>query len=602
MREIPNKYWICTVYVILTAATLAVFWQVHAFDFVNYDDDKYVSENKHILTGLTLSNITWAFGEPHFFMWHPMTSLSHMLDCQLFGLNPGWHHTVSLLFHIVNALLLFTVLRRMTDRIWPSAFVAAVFALHPLNVESVAWVAERKSVLSGFFWILTMFTYVRYAKRPGIVNYLLVVLVFSLALMSKPITVTLPFALLLLDYWPLNRLENVSLTQASSRRTIFRLILEKIPLFILSALCSTITFLAQRSGGTIIELKNLPLRFRLANAVFSYLKYIGKMFWPTELTAFYPFKSEELSSVWVWVALAFFLVVSIIVVQLAKTCKYLPVGWFWYLGTLIPTIGIVQAGSQAMADRYAYVPLIGLFIIIAWGANDLLMKWRYRKIILRILAFAVLIVLTICTKFQVRYWQDSLALWEHALQITENEPSAHYHLAAALAQKGRFEEAAEHGRVALELRKTPNAEILSNMGSIYNNLGRYTEAIEAFVQALKVDPSYANAYVGLGNTFGKLGYHKEAEQAAKQAIKIEPDLAEAYSILGAAYFSQNDWTDAIETFRQAIRMQPDYAQAHYSLGLALLRSGDKNAALKQYQILKKLDAEKANMLLGLIQK
>ena len=594
MDKQSEKHWAYFVYLALVMTTFAVFWQVHTFDFINYDDDKYVSENKHISTGLNWNNTIWVFTNQHVGNWHPLTGLFHILDCQLFDLKPGLHHLVNLLFHIANTILLFIVLRQMTAAIWQSAFVAALFAIHPLHVESVAWISERKDVLSTCFWLLTMTAYFSYIKKPNAARYILALVLFALGLMSKPMLVTLPFVLLLLDHWPLNRMESKNSGQ------IFHLVREKIPFFILSVGSSIVTFNVQKSSGAVQQIELLPMMVRVTNAVVSYGKYLLKMIWPTRLAIFYPHPGVEVPKWQILTSVVLLLIITVFVIRLSKKYRYLFVGWFWYVGTLVPVIGLVQVGAQAMADRYAYVPLIGLFIIIAWGANDLLMKWRYRKIILGILAFAVLIVLTICTKSQVRYWQNSLALWEHALQVTENEPSAHYHLAAALAQKGRFEEAAEHCRVALELRKTPNAEILSNMGSIYNNLGRYTEAIEAFVQAIKVDPNHADAYVGLGNTFGKLGRHKEAEQAAKQAIKIEPDLAEAYSILGAAYFSQNDWTDAIEAFRQAIRIQPDYAQAYYSLSLALLQSGDKNSAVKEYEILKTLDPQKANLLLNLL--
>ena len=568
MRKISEKYRTYAVCLILTAITLAVFWQVRNYNFINYDDREYITENQNIRCGLTLKGIKWAFTEPHFFMWHPVTSLSHMLDCQLFGLNPRGHHLTNLIFHIANSLLLFTILRQMTGALWRSAFVAAVFAIHPLNVESVAWVAERKTVLSGFFWLLTIAAYVRYVKRPRIANYLLVVLVFSLALMSKPMAVTLPFVLLLLDYWPLNRIENISFVQASLRQTIFRLVREKIPLFILSAICSSITLLAQRSGEVVVKLVDLPLHLRLTNMVLSYVKYIGKMVWPKGLAAFYPFNANELTSGWVLVALAFLLVASLRVIQLAPTCGYLPVGWFWFVGTLVPVIGIVQSGSQALADRYTYMPLIGLFIIVAWGGGDFFSKLTYRKVILSILAFTALSALTICTRFQVRYWQSGTTLFEHALKISKNDPVVLNKFATALAEEGRFEEAAEYYRIAVQLYKNPDSDMFYNIGCVYNNLGRYTEAVDAFRQAIKIDPRNIEAYCNLGTVYGQLGRY----------------------------------TEAIDTLRQAAQLRPDFAEVHYGLCVAYLMSGDKNSAVKEHEILKTLDPQKANTLLNLMSK
>ena len=566
MFETTDKQKLLLICAMLAVITFTAFKQVCYNDFINYDDREYITENQNIRNGLTLKGIKWAFTESHFFMWHPITSLSHMLDCELFDLKPGWHHLTSLTFHIASALLLFGILNTTTGRLWPSAFVAAVFALHPLNVESVAWAAERKSVLSGFFWMLTMIAYVRYAKRPGTANYLLLVLVFSLALMAKPITVTLPFALLLLDYWPLNRIEDISLAQASSRQTIFRLIREKIPLFILSAICSSITFLAQRSGEIVVKLVDLPLRLRLANAVLSYVKYIRKMFWPIDLAPFYAINTDELTTGWVLIILAFLIVVSIRVIRLMPNYRYLFVGWFWYLGTLVPVIGIVQVGDQALADRYAYVPLIGLFIIIAWGLDDILLKLRYRKIILGILALAVLAALTICTRLQVSYWQNSILLWAHALKVTGSNAVVHDNFATALAEKDRFSEAIEHYQIALQYRKNPGSDMLYNIGSVYNGLGRYPEAIEAFKRAIKINPRNAEAYCNLGTVYGQLGRYTEAIDALKQAAQLRPDLAEV----------------------------------HYGLCVAYLMSGDKNSAIKEYEILKILDAEKANLLLSLL--
>ena len=366
--------------------------------------------------------------------------------------------------------------------------------------------------------------------------------------MAKPITVTLPFTLLLLDYWPLNR-DQIGQGDKAKWLIWRSLIGEKIPLFILSAVLCVITVFAQKSGGVIAQFEILPLRLRLANAGLSYVRYIVKAFWPANLAALYPLNTEEIAAGWFVAALVFLLIISIRVIQRTPNHKYLFTGWFWYFGTLVPVIGIVQAGSQAFADRYAYLPLIGLFIMIAWGFDDLCHKIRNRKIILCILALTAITALTVCTRLQVRCWKNSISLWEHALKATKNNSTAHYNLATALAEKGRFEEAAEHCQAAIQLRKIPKPEMLYNMGSIYNNLGYYTEAMEVYARTIKIDPNYADSYVGLANTLGKIGRHAEAEQACKLAIKIKPDFAEAYATLGAAYISQGRWAEAIEALQ-----------------------------------------------------
>lgn len=369
----------------------------------------------------------------------------------------------------------------------------------------------------------------------------------------------------------------------------------------LSAVLCIMTVTTQQSGGVLKLNELLPFTVRLANALVSYAAYIDKMIWPSGLAVFYPHQGYGLP---IWQPIVSFVilaVISAVIICRGRRRAYLAVGWFWYLGTLIPVIGLVQAGSQAMADRYAYIPLIGLFIIVAWGANDLRADWKYGKVILEVLSIAVVLVLSVCTWVQTSYWRNSRSLFEHALQVTRNNATAHYNFALALAEKGEFEEAAENCRIALKLRP-PQAEMLYNMGSIYNNLCRYAEAVEAYAQTIKIDPNHADAYVGLANTLGKLGHHAEAKQACELAIKIKPDFAEAYFTLGASYFSQRSWTDAIEAFRQAIRIRPDYAQAYCNLGLAFLRSGDRDAALAQYEILKKLDRHLANVLLSNISK
>jgi len=636
MREIPYKYRIFFIYLTLALVSIIVFWQLIRCDFIIYDDAVYVTGNPHVLSGFTLENIIWAFNNYDYASnWHPLTWLSHMLDCKLFGLAPSYHHLTNLLLHIANTLLLFAALKQMTSTIWRSAFVAALFAIHPLHVESVAWIAERKDVLSTFFWMLTMICYVQYVKRPSIASYLLTLLMFALGLMAKPMLVTLPFVLLLLDYWPLNRLENISFAKSSSRQTILRLVREKIPFFVLSAASSGITFFAQQSGGSVVKLAYLPLHLRLANAVLSYVKYISKMIWPKDLIVFYPFRGDELTPAWVLLLLAFLVIVSIRMVTLAPTYRYLPVGWFWYLGTLIPVLGIVQVGSQALADRYTYVPLIGIFIIFAWGLNDLFAGFRHRWFILGSSALAIFFALTVCTRHQVGFWKDGVTLFEHALKVADT-PAAHDNLANVLAKDNRLNESLKHYKIALQMSKNPDPEMLYNFACVYNNLGRDTEAIETFKQVIKIKPDYAQAYNqlgyiyyklgryaeaidvfrqaiaikpdlaeahnNLGNTLGRLGHSAEAIQACTEAIKIRPDFAEAHCNLGAAYLSQGDLTNAINAFKKAIQIKPHYAQAHYNLGLAFLQAGDKDSALKQCDILRQLNQNFADALLQEIQK
>jgi tetratricopeptide (TPR) repeat protein len=656
-----EKSKVLVVYLILILIIFAVFGQVRNFKFLNYDDNSYVTENNHALTGLTLDNIAWAFKQSHSFMWHPITSISHMLDCQIFGLKAGGHHIVNLLFHIANTLLLFTVLRKMTGAFWQSAFVAAFFALHPLNVESVAWISERKNVLSAFFWMLTMAVYIRYAKQPRFANYLLVIFVFSLALMAKPVTVTLPFALLLLDYWPLNRL------QIKNKQQIFRLVGEKIPLFLLSAVLCVITIAAQGGSDALQLNKLLPFSVRFENALVSYVSYIGKMIYPSHLSVFYPHPGPSLP---LWEPIVSFVLlaaVSVAVLYLGRRKPYLIVGWFWYLGTLVPVIGLMQAGSQAMADRYAYIPLIGLFIIIAWGASDIFAGWKYRKIVLSLSAIVIISALSICTWIQTSYWGTSQTLFEHALKITTGNYVAYNCLGSALIEQDKFDEAIDMLHHCLQIKpnygwaynnlgiayakqnryeeaieaceqairiQPKNSWAYYTLGVSYDKLGRYREAMEAYKQAVTVEPYYADAYYNLGLAFAKLGRYQEAIQAYEQAIRIRPDdadaycnlasaygklgqfqneieackhalrinpeLAEAYYNLGAAFGQLGRYPEAIEACKQAIRIRPDYAEAHYNLGAALMLAGDKNAAFEQYKILKSLNPNAAEQLLNLI--
>lgn len=577
VNQTTQKYRIAFIYLALTVATLAVFWQVRNFEFINYDDNRYITENQHIRTGLTIDNIIRAFTASHFFMWHPVTSLSHMLDCELFGLNPGRHHTVNLLFHIANTLLLFEILRRMTNHLWAGAFVAAVFALHPLNVESVAWVAERKNVLSGFFWMLTIAAYIRYVKYPRTSNYLMVFSVFSLSLMAKPTTVTLPFALLLLDYWPLDRLqqtmpnENEPVPQFK-KLSPWALVKEKIPLFLLSAALSVITIVTQE-GGDVLQLnKQLPFHFRLANALISYATYIGKMICPIHLSVFYPHPGLNIP---LWQPIASFVLlvaVSVILIYFGRRKPYLTTGWLWFLGTLVPVIGLVQAGGQAMAERYAYIPLTGLFIIIAWGASDLMNKWKYQKIASGILSIAVISALSICAWIQTSYWHDGQRLFEHALKVNSKNYMTRNNLGIIFIEQGKFAEAVEQFSSALQAN--PNyVQAHQNLGIAYDKMGHFKEEVKAYQNAIKLKPDLFEAYYALGAAYGKLSRFGEQIESYRKALKIKPDYAKVHFDLGVAYGKIGRFEDEIESYRLAVKIKPDFVEAYNNLGVACARIG-----------------------------
>ena len=568
MKDTTGKYRLLGIYLLLAGITFVVYEPVMHHQFVNFDDDSYVTENQYVKAGLTCQSIFWAFTAPRVAFWHPLTMLSHMLDCELFDLKPAGHHLTNLLLHIANALLLFYVLKDMTGAVWKSWLVAALFALHPLHVESVAWVAERKDVLSTLFWMLTMIGYVRYVRRPTAVRYSATLLLFLLGLMAKPMLITLPFVLLLLDYWPLNRLQN--------KKDIYRLALEKTPFFVLSAIFSVVAFWAQHGEKELML--RWPVRIRIANAFISYAVYIEKMFWPAGLAAFYPHPGDKLTMWGAAIALIFLAGVSILVIYLSRR-KYLLVGWLWYLGTLVPVIGFVQVGVFAMADRFTYISLTGLFIIIVWGADELLTGWRWRKITLGVSAPAVLLALSICTGFQLRYWQNSITLFEHLLKVTSNNYLAYSNLGVAYSQLGRYQQALENCEQAIRI-KPDVAKIHRNLGAVYGNLGRYQEEIEACRKAIKISPDYVDAYVDLGAAHSSLGRYQEAIDDYKQAIKIKPDVVEAYYNLGIVYDKLGRYQEAIEAFEQAIRIKPDYVKAYDSIGVAYIELGRYSEAVE----------------------
>jgi Flp pilus assembly protein TadD len=626
------------------AVTLALFEPVRNHTFLIYDDDRYVTENPPVKSGLTLKGVIWAFTTMHAANWHPLAWLSHMLDCQLYGLDPSGHHLTNLVFHIASALLLLFVLERMTGSLWRSSFVAALFALHPLHVESVAWVAERKDVLSSFFWMLTMWTYVRYVERPGLNRYLWVLLSFGLGLLSKPMLVTLPFVLLLLDYWPLRRFQFAQSTKnpklspskpihSNHRRSlIFSLIREKVPFFILSGVSSILTIIAQQKIGAVAPLEIYRVDIRIANALISYVRYIEKMIWPHKLAVFYP--HPVTLPLWEVIGSGLLLAgVSVLVIWAARKRPYHGVGWFWYLGTLVPVIGLVQVGAQAMADRYTYIPLIGLFVMIAWGVPERLAEWRYRKIIFSTSAGVVLLILMIVTRLQVNHWQNDITLFKHSLAVTSDNFVLHNNLGIVLARQGKTEEAIAHHTEALRISPY-NANIHCNLGvafaeqgkiqeaiahyaealriepdyvEAHNNLGvalagqgKIDEAMAHYAEALRIDPHHSIAHYNLGVALGEQGKTEEAIAHFTEAIRIKPDYTLAHGNLGIALARQGQIQEAITCFTKALQINPDYAEGHLNLGFAYLMIGDKDAALKEYKILKTINPDYATMLYGKI--
>ncbi len=561
MEESYNKLKALLIYVVLALATFIAYEQVRNHDFISYDDDKYVCENRHVMDGLTSDSIRWAFTTDHAGYWHPLTWLSHMLDCQLFGTNPGWHHVTNVLFHIANTLLLFAVLKRMTGAFWCSVFVASAFALHPLHVESVAWIAERKDVLSGFFWMLTIWAYVRYAERPGINRYVLVLLSFALGLMAKPMLVTLPFVLLLLDYWPLGRVQwasegtekNLIATKSAGLNrnvlSAIRLTVEKIPLFVLSAASSIVTCIGARSSGAMTALEWFPLKFRIANASLSYRDYIVKMFYPSRLAVLYPY--QEVFHI--GGAVLLLVGISVLVIRQAQRRPWLTVGWLWYLGTLVPVIGLVRVGSQAMADRYTYLPSIGIFIMVSWGATELLAKWRYQKIGLGILAGLLLTALLICTYVQVRYWRNDFTLYEHTLSVTRKNYVIHFNYGVALLEKGRLDEAVIQFRRALQI-KPNNPKVHYSIGYTLALQGKLKEAVSEYRKFLQIIPDDPDVHNNLGVVLTRQGKYNEAINHFNEALQAKPDWPEVLDSLSVAYAAAGNFPEAVKTAEKAIKL------------------------------------------------
>lgn len=545
----------------LLILTASVYIQVHDHEFFEIDDLEYISMNPHVNKGLTREALVWSFTtEGYASAWHPLTWISHIIDCELYGVDPTGHLLTNVAFHLANVFLLFLVLTRSTGALWPSALVAALFAVHPLNVESVAWAAERKNTLSTLFWFLTMWAYVRYTERPTIARNLSTCAFLALGLLSKPMLVTVPVVLLLMDVWPLNRMK-------FSWSFVGRLIWEKMPLIALVAISIAFTMLVEHKGAGV-SLENLPVEYRVANAFMSYLKYIHHMIWPQNITYFYPHPGMGLP---VWqgvVAATILLAVTILTVLAVRTKPYLAMGWLWYLITLLPVIGLIQVGRQAMADRYMYVSLIGLFILIAWGIPDLLADWKRKKAILSIGSAAVIAALAFGTWVQVGHWRTSVTMYEHALSVNPANFQAHYNLANARFDRGDLDGAIEHYSETIRLKPSYYPAAYLNTGSAYARKGLYDNAIRYFNDALILQPNTWTAHKNLGFCFLQKGNLDTAALHYARALEINPSHAFLSFELGNLLARQGKLEAAVERYEAALRINPNMAEARMNLETA----------------------------------
>ena len=566
---------------VLAVITLALYNPVNRHAFVNYDDDRYVTENQHVRQGLTGETISWALTSTEQANWHPLTWMSHALDISLFRLNPAGHHFTSVAIHVTNVVLLFLLSMWATNRLGPSLFVAALFALHPINVESVAWVAERKNVLCTFFFFLTLWAYGWYAKKPDWKRYLAVAAVFAAGLASKPMVITLPFVLLLLDYWPLDRVQTAEQADANKKRWS-QLVIEKLPLFALSVASAVITMHAQQTGGAVRSTAEVSFGMRLANALNSYAMYLWNMVWPSRLAPLYPHPGDSLATWRVLLATVVLVIISAFVWKF-RGRRYLPVGWFFFLGTLVPVIGLVQVGEAAMADRYAYIPLLGIFVMVAFGIADLA-KAKNWGLISAIPAAAVLIALSFATYQQIGYWQSNEELWSHTLAITTNNFVAEDNLGGALILEGKEEQAHAHFEAAALINpKDPMSR--SNLGTYELQHGRMSEAVQQYQAALQLtsDPGLsAQTYANLGAAYRTIGDNNAAEENYKNALRLNPNLFNAWLGLGLIAQKQGNLPEAITDLSRSVELQPT-ARAFLALGHALAQSGRNAEARVAYE-------------------
>ena len=593
-----DRWFSIAVSIFLPLAVWAIFGQTIGFGFVDYDDDQYVYDNPQIRQGLNVKSILWALTHVHSHNWHPLTTLSHMFDCQVYGLYPWGHHLGNVLLHGIASILLFLALQQTTGTLWRSAFVAALFAVHPLHVESVAWISERKDVLSGLFFMLTLMSYVGYVptKASGAKTtlsmlrfpaYWLALLFFAFGLMSKPMLVTLPFILLLLDWWPLQRF-----TIQNARSAMGPLVREKIPFLLLSVASCAVTIWAQKDA--LNSLQRIPFPSRVCNALVSYLAYLGQMLYPVGLAVFYPHPGNHLAPWVVGVSLLFLLLVSAGVAIGFRKYPYLLMGWLWYLGMLLPVIGLVQVGDQARADRYTYLSQIGLYIIVAWGAVDLCGSWRYSRAMLGSGVAVILASLLVLAHVQTTYWKNSISLMTHAIACTSDNSLAYNNLGVALVAQGKLPEAIQHYERAIQIRPY-YARAHNNLGIALAAQGKLPEAIQEYERVLRFKPDDAEAYNNLGVAMAAQGKLPEAIQHFERAVQCRPNYADAYFNLGLAMADEGKLPEAVQDYERALQLKPDYVEALNNLAYVLATSQD---ALRRNGVRAIALAQQANQLTG----
>jgi tetratricopeptide (TPR) repeat protein len=582
---------------VLALATAALYWPITRNAFINFDDDEYIVGNTHVTSGLTRTNVVWALTTGEAANWHPLTWMSHMADCDLFQLNPGGHHLMNLLFHVANTLLLFLLLNQVTGTLWRSAFVAAFFAWHPLHVESVAWASERKDTLSTFFWLLTLMAYAQYARQFKIQNskfktfYALALIFFACGLMSKPMVVTLPFVLLLLDFWPLQRIQNSEFRIQNLKW----LLLEKIPFFLLAAAGSAVTYLVQKTAGAMWA---TSWDTRLENVVLAYVRYISKLFWPQDLAIVYSYPNRWPALLAAAAALLLLLWTALSVYR-ARQNPYLPVGWLWFLGTLVPAIGIVQVGAQSIADRYTYIPSIGFFIVVVWGACDLMRRWPAKEKFLPIAGSVALAVCLGVTSIQIGYWQNSEKLFLHAIEVTTDNYVAENCLGKAFEKEGRNDRALVLYENAVKIApRYPQSQF--NLALCLLVFGKTNEALDHLRAAARLEPGDADIQYDLGIYFKLNGSPTDAERGFQAALADRPDFPEAHAELGTQLVRQKKFAEAIPHFAATVRLKPNDPDARFDLGLALLDNHQPAEAAAQFSEELKLapDSTKAHFRLA----